>query len=344
MKRTILLSILAVLLAFALPALLSAAPGRPSEPEREEPPVPELTPAPAADSLSAAHTPILDAGITLTVHTEEGDVEMSMAEYLPRALAGEMPAAFDAEALKAQAVALRSYALHYRANRKDAHPEADICTSPGCCAAFADEDALRANWGANYETYMAKIEAAAADTDGQYLVWESEPILAVFHASSAGRTEDGAALGVGEPYLVSVETPETAGDVTNLLTTVEVTPEDLRSTVLGMFPEASFPDGDPAGWIGPVTLNAAGRVASVQIGGVSVSGLTLRQLFALRSTDFMLAWDAEAQYFVFRVRGYGHGVGLSQHGANLMARSGADYAEILAHYYPGTELVMAMTG
>ncbi|MBR1659700.1 MAG: SpoIID/LytB domain-containing protein, partial [Oscillospiraceae bacterium] len=289
-----------------------------------------------------AGNPVLDGAILLKVHTDAGDRQMTMSEYLPLALAGEMPAAFDSEALEAQAVALRSYALYYREHRKQNHPEADICSSSACCAALADEETLRTRWGDNYETYREKLQQAVRATDGQYLVWEEEPILAVFHAASGGRTEDGAALGLSLPYLVSVSSPETQDAVSTLNSTVEISAAEFRTTVRSAFPDAAMePDGDPAGWLGATALNPAGRVESVEIGGERVSGLALRQLFSLRSTDFSLAWDPDASSFIFRVSGYGHGMGLSQHGANLMAKNGADYREILAHYYPGTELVMA---
>jgi stage II sporulation protein D len=208
-------------------------------------------------------------------------------EYLPAALAGEMPAAFHIEALKAQAVALRTYALHYRAARKAAHPDADVCTSAACCAACADEDGLRALWGGDYERCAEKVRAAVSATDGQYLVWEDRPILAVFHAASGGMTESGSALGVAAPYLRSVSSPETAETVARLESTVEVAPEELRSAILTVAPAAAF-GPDPAGWLGAVSRTESGRVSAVQIGGEHVSGLALRQLFALRSTDFTL--------------------------------------------------------
>ena len=185
MKRILWYSILAVALAFLLPILLTPVHRGAAEEGDSAPSAPELTPAPA---IERARTPVLDEAILLTVRTERGDETMSMAEYLPLALAGEMPAAFDSEALKAQAVALRSYALHYREHRKANHPEADICSSASCCAALADEETLRARWGGNYDAYLEKLAAAVRATDGQYLVWEDEPILAVFHASSGGRT------------------------------------------------------------------------------------------------------------------------------------------------------------
>ena len=344
MKRIFLFSLFAVALAFALPLLLRP-PGRGlSEGAAETPPPAETAaPSPAltadAPSPAPAAGPVLDAAVTLDVLTETGVAQMTLADYLPQALAGEMPASFAPEALKAQAVALRTYALHYKAERKAAHPDADVCASPGCCAALADEESLRAAWGGNYEGYASKLAAAVAATDGQYLVWDEAPALTVFHAASAGRTEDGAALGVSAPYLVSVDTPETGEAVRNLISTVEVTASDFAAAVHTLLPEADL-TGPPEGWLGAAELDAAGRVRAIAVGGRSLSGLAARQLFSLRSTDFTVTYTEGR--FLFRVRGSGHGLGLSQYGADCMADAGADYQEILAHYYPGTALVMAM--
>ncbi len=338
MKQIFLFSCFAVLLAFLLPLLLYI-PGRSAPEETVQPlsaPAEADTPSPAP---AAAAGPVLDESILLSVRTDTGTEELTMAAYLPLALAGEMPASFAPEALKAQAVALRSYALYYRAERKSAHPDADVCGDPACCAALAGPDALRAAWAERYNEYAQKIADAVHDTDGQYLVWEETPALAVFHASSALHTEAGAALGLDKAYLVSVDTPETEERVRNLCSTVEVTAEDFAASVRSVLPEADL-SGPPDTWIGPVRLDAAGRVSAAEIGRAELSGLALRQLFSLRSTDFTLGW-AEGR-FVFRVRGYGHGLGMSQYGANLMAQDGADYTAILRHYYPGTSLVIAV--
>lgn len=323
MRRLLAATLFALALAFLLPPLLS--PARTGEGPAPTA-APEETDAPAGD------------GLTLRVKTGEGVETMAMADYLTLALAAEMPASFAPEALKAQAVALRSYALHYRAAPKAVHPEADVCSDPGCCAAMLTETELRERWGERYDEYRASLRRAVAETDGQTLCWEGQPILAVFHASSQGSTENGEALGLSAPYLVSVSTPETPETVNGLDTTVEVAPEDLAATLGRLDPEAAF-SGAPESWLGPVRLDDAGRVSAVALGGRSFSALTLRQAFALRSTDFTLTYDGAK--FVFRVRGYGHGLGLSQHGANLMAKSGADYREILAHYYPETSLSMS---
>lgn len=199
---------------------------------------------------------MLDASIPLYLHRESGTEELTMAEYLPLALAGEMPASFQPEALKAQAVALRSYALYYQGERKTAHPDADVCDDPGCCAAAAELSALRETWGEDFDRYYEKICAAVRDTDGQYLVWEEAPALAVFHAASAGQTEAGSVLGVSRAYLVSVNTPETDETVRNLSSTVEVTAEEFRSAVLELAPDAEL-SGPRDGWLGQTSIARA---------------------------------------------------------------------------------------
>lgn len=339
MKRIAAFSLFAVALAFALPLLL-CPPGRSAEAASAGTPPPSEAPTlPPAAGPAAEPGPVLDAAVALSVLTEAGLEQMSMADYLPLALAGEMPASFEPEALKAQAVAIRTYALHYQAERKPAHPDADVCASPGCCCAMATEERLRAAWGGNYDAYLSKLSAAVAATDGQYLVWEEAPALTVFHASSAGRTEDGAALGLSAPYLVSVDSPETAEAVRNLISTVEVSAADFAASVHTLLPEADL-SGAPETWLGAVELDDAGRVRALAVGGRSLSGLAARQLFSLRSTDFTVTYSEGR--FVFRVRGYGHGLGMSQYGAETMAAAGSDYQEILRHYYPGTALVMAV--
>ena len=314
--------------------LLLYVPGRSASAPSPSPTERVDMPAPAA---SAA--PVLDENIPLTVSVDGALRETTMAEYLPLALAAEMPASFAPEALKAQAVALRTYALCYRAQRKSVHPDADVCGNAACCAALMTEDALRASWGGRYDEFTAKLAEAVRETDGQYLVWEDAPALTVFHAASSGRTEAGAALGVDRQYLVSVDTPETEESVRNLCSTVEVSAEEFSTAVNTVAPAADF-SGAPETWLGPVHLDGAGRVAEAELGGAAVSGLALRRLFSLRSTDFTITWSGGR--FLFRVRGSGHGLGMSQYGADLMAERGADYAEILRHYYPGTELVIAM--
>ena len=349
MKRVLAFSVFVILIMWVLPMIFLTPPVFTAGEDTPSPALDEEGSGSAGTSPSAAGQeeaeppqpspePVIDSDMTLSVETGEGTRSMSIAEYLPMALAAEMPASFEPEALKAQAVAIRSYALYCAGHRKQAHPEADICTDASCCAACCDWELMRLRWGEGYESFREKVEAAARDTDGQYLVWQEQPILAVFHSSSYGSTESCENVWGPLPYLVSVDTPETQEEVTNLLSSVELGPEEFRSAVLAVRPETQL-GPDPAQWVSGVSRGSGGRVSELSIGDQSFSGLAVRAMFGLRSTDFDLSYDGSI--FVFSVRGYGHGVGMSQYGAELMAKSGSRYSEILAHYYPGTELVVA---
>lgn len=296
----------------------------------------QAAPEASAEPESAAGG--LDSELSFTVLTADGVETVTMSDWLPGVVAGEMPALFEEEALKAQAVAARTYIMYSMGREKPAHPEAGVCDDPACCKAHSTDEELREKWGESYEENMARVLEAVRSTDGEYMSYGGEVIQAVFHSSSAGRTEDSAAIWQAEPYLVSVESPETAEDVPNYVTSVTVSPEDFREAVLAVHPEAEFGE-DPAFWLGAAVRDASGRVESVDIGGTQVPGTELRTLFQLRSTAFTLDYTAEG--FLFTVTGYGHGVGMSQYGANVMAEDGADYEEILTHYYPGAELTRA---
>ena len=321
MRAVFALAILSLALALAIPLLLPAAPADAA-----------AEPSPEVSDYGA------DADISFSALSDGEVIETTMADWLPGVVAGEMPASFEPEALKAQAVAARTYILHLMGTTKAAHPDAAVCNDPGCCKAHLTDEQLRTNWGESYDANMEKIRSAVTATDGQYLSWEGEPIEAVFHSSSAGMTEDAAAVWNARPYLVSVDSPETAEDVPNYVTSVTIATADFANTICAEYPDAQL-TGEAAFWLGSTERDASGRVESVEIGGVSVPGTELRTLFDLRSTAFTL--DYTDAGFLFTVTGYGHGVGMSQYGANVMAEDGSDYAEILAHYYPGTELTNA---
>lgn len=333
--------VLAIALAFILPLLFLRAPGG-EQPASQ--PSADKAASESAESLgeksaeNAQSGLISDSTRTLRVLSGGSITEMSMAEYLTMALAGEMPASFAPEAMKAQAVALRTYTLYLAASPKSAHPQADICSDSTCCCALFDRQDMLDTWGERFDAYYTAVVSAVTATDGQYLSWEGEPVLAVFHSSSLGFTEAGENVWSSLPYLCSVSSPETQDDVRSLITTVEVSSDEFRTAINRSFPALEL-SGDAAGWLGEIKLNSSGRVGSVNVSGQEISGLTMRQLFSLRSTDFKLQYDGTEGCFVFTVSGYGHGVGMSQYGANVMAENGADYAEILAHYYPGTQLV-----
>ena len=267
---------------------------------------------------------LTDETRTLTLLTDAGPVVMTMAEYLPRAVAAEMPASYGPEALKAQAVAIRSYVLSARR-----HGDADVCTDSSCCLAFWDEETL-ARMCTGKE--LRAVKQAVIDTDGQVLTYGGEIARTVFHASSAVCTEDSAAVWSPVPYLISVSSPESAEEDPSLVTAARFTPEDLAER-LGLPPDCVL---DPA----PALLqrDRAGRVAFMVLGGHTLSGVRVRAALGLRSTAFTLS--REDGDYIFTAAGHGHGVGMSQYGAKLLAAQGWDYRSILAHYYPGTELTV----
>ncbi|NLT64628.1 MAG: stage II sporulation protein D [Clostridiales bacterium] len=293
------------------------------------------SPEPSETSAKQHYERIPDKDIKFSV-SENGEArEVTMADYLPYALAAEMPANFSEEALKAQAVAARTYILYCTLHENPKHPQADICTEAGCCLAYADESKLRGSWGKNFDSNIEIIRKAVTETDGQVMVYDELPILASFHSSSAGKTESGSELWGNVPYLVSVNSPETEKDVPNFVTTVEVSIDNFRETVLSYKTDAVFSE-NAAEWVKDTELDESGRVRSIIIGGVKLSGSEMRKLFSLRSTAFML--EFKDNIFLFTVTGYGHGLGMSQYGANVMAKNGFNYQEILEHYYPQTKL------
>jgi len=334
MKITIIVSVALTILVMAI-AMLASLPGpredsqQPDEPfEPPEPPaLEELLPLGAR----------ADSDVTVRVLLGEDIWEMPMEMYLIGVVAAEMPASFEQHALMAQAVAARTDALHkmHVAPRPN-HPDTDVCGDYQCCVAFFSDEALRERWGNDYVENITRIINAVTATDGVFLAFEGQPILAVFHASSAGRTEtSGNVWVVDKPYLLSVESPETEDLVPGFVAAVTVPHSDFIETVLQNFPDAVF-DGEET-WITDIAYTESGRIAYITLGGVTVRGTVLRSMFGLRSTAVSI--ERTDSDIVFTTAGHGHGVGMSQHGANIFAKNGKTYREILLVYYAGVEFV-----
>ena len=280
--------------------------------------------------------PALDSAQQVKVKLADGTVEtMALDDYLWGVVAAEMPAAFETEALKAQATAARTYTYSKMERSTAAHPEADLCTDVNCCQAYRTREDAAASWGESAQLYTDKIAAAVADTDGMAVLYNGSPIQAVFFSSADGRTVDAVEVwGNSVPYLTGVDSPE-GEEVPNYHSTVTLTAEEFKTAFLAKYPGANL-SGDPAGWFANTVSNSAGGVSSVDVGGVTVSGQDLRTLFSLRSTSFTVSAGAEG--VTFSVTGYGHGVGMSQYGANALAKEGKSYEEILKWYYTGVEV------
>ena len=327
--RQIIAAAIVLLMLLFLPPWLRA---EENTPETDAAPQPLQTEQP--NPVSGAGS---DAAHTVRLWDGSAVQTLTAAEYLPGVVRGEMPATFEEEALKAQAAAERTY-LYYRmaSEPKNSHPDADVCTDPGCCTAWLSEADAQSKWGGKFDQYEAKVQQAVADTDGQVVLYEGAPIMAVFHSSSAGATAASGDVWAAElPYLVSVKSPESPDSVPNYYSVNTFTAESFRTAFLAVHPEAKL-SGDTAGWIRDVLLTDTGRVASATVGGVSVTGKELRSLYGLRSTAFTV--EASGDSVTFRVTGYGHGVGMSQYGANELAKEGKTWQEILQWYYTGVTI------
>lgn len=277
-----------------------------------------------------------DKGRAVRLQMSDGTiVEMTMADYLWGVVAAEMPASFEEEALKAQACAARTYTVIKQNASSEKHSGADICADSTCCQAYIDREAAEKRWGLNAETYGEKITQAVECTDGLGIQYKGKPIQALFFSSAARKTVDAVEVwGNSVDYLKSVDSPE-GDEVPNYRTQVSLTAQQVKDTALAAYPGADL-SGDPAGWFGEAHRNEGETVSSILLGGVTLTGGQVRTLFSLRSATFTVTWDGSN--FIFDVTGYGHGVGMSQYGANTMAKEGKSFQDILTWYYTGTQV------
>ena len=270
----------------------------------------------------------------------DGDTvrDMTMEDYLMGVTAAEMPASFAEEALKAQAVAARTYTLYKLTSGGNHGDTADICTDSTCCQAYISQEAARSSWGEQADALEEKIRTAVTDTDGEAILYGGVPILAVFHSSSAGLTRAAGQVWQNDlPYLQPVDSPEASASIPNYYSRVDFSPETIREKLLARIPAADLA-GDQKTWLKNAVRDSAGSVETVEVGGVTVKGSTVRAALGLRSACF--EWELQDGRFAFYVTGHGHGVGLSQYGANAMAEAGADYKTILTHYYTGVTVAV----
>jgi len=294
------------------------------------------TPQNQATADEADEAEEADAATMVNVYlTEENRlVRMTLEGYVAGVVAAEMPAQYHMEALKAQAAAARTRALWQMENGGcSRHAGADICTDSAHCQGYATPAQCRERWGASCGAYRERILQAQQNTRGEVITYEGDLITVLYHAISGGKTEDAAMVfSRSVPYLKSVvstgeETTrgyqqekhlsyeEAAGMLSSI---VAVSAQELRRTLaIGGYTES-------------------GRVKSIQAGDQTIDAQAFRKALGLRSTWFSLSMDEGG--ITFQQRGYGHGVGMSQAGANSMAAAGSTHAQILAHYYPGTVL------
>ena len=257
----------------------------------------------------------------ITIYRNGTPIVLEFEEYVAGVVAAEMPASFSTSALQAQAVLARTYALKYMQEGKRLTDTVDT-------QVYYDEGQLRAMWGSSYEMYWNKVRNAVQSTKGETLRYQGSYIDAVYHSTSNGKTEAARNVwGYEIPYLQSVDSHWDVN--TTFYSKTEY--KDLNQ-LLQLFGVTNLEPGD----IEILSYNESGRVSEVRIQGQTYQGVDLRQLLGLPSADFDLS--IENGNLMITTRGWGHGVGMSQYGANGMAKEGYTYRQILSHYYPGTIL------
>lgn len=266
-------------------------------------------------------------------------LEIAMRDYVIGAVLAEMPASYHEEALKAQAVAARTYAVRQREKQRLAPDEllmgADISNDSTKYQAYFTPEQAKAFYGDSYEAYYNIVSTAVDTTGNEVLIYNGEPIVAAFHSTSGGRTESAEIVwGSAVEYLVPVESTEDESSPAYLDEKI-FTADELSARIEAEYPDTVFGD-NPEEWIAIGDRSVSGTVLEVQLGDTAVSGTEFRQIFSLKSANFEVEYSDGK--FIITTKGNGHGVGMSQYGANAMANEGADYREILAHYYTGAEI------
>ena len=280
----------------------------------------DFAPTESKDNESGEHFIIKDGDSLIT---------LSSSEYVTGVVAAEMPALYHDEALKSQAVAAYTYALYKKSANKE--KDYDLTTDSATDQAFANEAAQKEKWGANFDEYRQKISSAVAAVEGEIIAFDGKPILAVYHAVSSGKTETAEEVwGRDYPYLQSVESE---GDRLSdgYLTETAFSPKKLCELL-----EIEGPLAAEDSAIGEIERSDCGTVKRLVLGGHGFTGNSVRTALSLRSSNFDLC--VKDGSFVFTTRGYGHGVGMSQHGADFLADRGYTYKEILLHYYSGCKI------
>ena len=336
MKHNLILAALLLVLMLALPVIaLGLRGGAPPEDPaavivtprgRQVPQKSAASPPAAADAHKLPESVPVMRGATGKIET------VGLEEYLRGCVAAEMPLGYHVEALKAQAVACGAYAAYRLAQGRDS-----VSDSPDTDQAYLSPGERAQKWGANAGVYEKKLGEAVAAVLGRQVTYKGQPILAAYHANGSGLTESAEEYWGGDyPYLAGVSSP---GDrlSPDYAKTTFFTPAQIKAALKDE--EGVSLGGDPAAWFGKAESTDAGTVRSIPAGGKALSGQKLRALLGLRSANFTITYKEGGEGgFAVKTIGCGHGVGMSQYGADFMARQGSDYKEILEHYYIGCEI------
>lgn len=248
-------------------------------------------------------------------------ISIALEDYIIGVVGAEMPASFNIEALKAQAVAARTYALKRSS-------DGTILSATTSHQVYKTNSELKAQWGSSYNTYYNKVKSAVNSTKGQYITYNGNYIDALYFSCSNGKTEDPANVwGNSFPYLKSVDSSWDK-QASSYLKTTTISKSTISSK-LGV-------DLNSIDQISIDSRTIGDRIKNITICGKTFTGVEVRNKLGLRSADFDMVESGDN--IVFTTRGFGHGVGMSQYGANIIANSGSDYIKILKYYYTGVQI------
>ena len=326
MRKLIIYIIMFVLLCFFIPVIFTKRPETKVTEKQEE-----------IKATEEKQTyPYQKYGTVKLLHSQTGEVEtINLDEYLYGVVSAEMPANYELEALKTQAIVARTYTV-YKMYVGSKHENADICDDSNCCQAWISKEDRFAKWDEeDRENNWNKIVGAVDSTAGKIITYNGEPINAFFHSNSGGSTETVANVwgGTDYPYLQSVETSGEEG-YTQYSSSVTLSKEELIQKMQGAYPDIQI-NFDEENAIQITEYTESGRVKTIKFGNTNISGIDARAIFELKSAKFSVEIGDN---ITFNVVGYGHGVGMSQTGADAMAKTGATAEQIISHYY--TEVII----
>ena len=251
---------------------------------------------------------------------------MNLEDYLVGVVSSEVPVYFEDEALKAQAVAARTYALKQMQN--NSNKEYDV-TDDVSSQVYKNDDELKKEWGNNYDKYISKIKNAVDSTKGEYVSYNNDIIYAFFFSTSNGYTEDNVnVFGQDLPYLKSVNSSFDETETSSFLNTKTMSLNEFYNKI-------GIPYSDNLN-IDNIIKSDSGRILSLSINSNKYTGRNLQSKLELRSNDFEIKKNNDK--ITITTKGYGHGVGMSQYGANALAKQNKTYQEILKYYYLGTNI------
>lgn len=335
MKKVFIYFFVFILICFILPALLTkGAIGAVFSKDEDKK---ELSNQEKAEEENQPQYTYNKYGTIKLLHAKTGEVEeVDLDTYLCSVVSAEMPADFEEEALKAQGVVARTYTVYKINNKK--HDNADICDDSNCCQAWISKEDRLSKWEeSKRENNWKKIESCVNATKGKIITYNNQPINAFFHSNSGGTTELPVNVWGGGSDLPYLQVVETAGEdeYSQYNSEVELTNEELTNKIKEKYSDIQI-DFSNIEDVKVLEYTDSGRVKKVKFGNHEISGTEVRSILGLRSTNFEII--KEDGKIKFKVKGYGHGVGMSQTGADSMAKQGKNYEEIIKHFYVGVEI------